>query len=290
MHAKREILFWTNPAECRHWLQHKRIFFYAVTKRGTWHVWASQLEFSPLASVCLCCVNTKPLSTFAEHHGFGSAYLSFTTCFLFAGRMPVCAHHNHMMLKPTPNIMTASCCISHLVFVFLPHLSTSPFSCLFVSFISLLQFISLSPYSIMSFSYAELSVISRALCATSASLFFFTFLSLPLLLRHSSPTQGHITKLCCHTAFPVRNLFHLCLWTTPTSWQFQSKSHRDALLPKTFLCSHFWMLSGNNFAVAECCLMILVCVILVWEVWMADNRKWTLLNTLRKAFEWLGCL
>lgn len=124
--------------------------------------------------------------------------------------------------------------------------------------------------------------------------FFFTFLSLPLLLRHSSPTQGHITKLCCHTAFPVRNLFHLCLWTTPTSWQFQSKSHRDALLPKTFLCSHFWMLSGNNFAVAECCLMILVCVILVWEVftshWMADNRKWTLLNTLRKAFEWLGCL
>lgn len=130
MHAKREILFWTNPAECRHWLQHKRIFFYAVTKRGTWHVWASQLEFSPLASVCLCCVNTKPLSTFAEHHGFGSAYLSFTTCFLFAGRMPVCAHHNHMMLKPTPNIMTASCCISHLVFFFLPHLSTSPFSCL----------------------------------------------------------------------------------------------------------------------------------------------------------------
>lgn len=127
MHAKREILFWTNPAECRHWLQHKRIFFYAVTKRGTWHVWASQLEFSPLASVCLCCVNTKPLSTFAEHHGFGSAYLSFTTCFLFAGRMPVCAHHNHMMLKPTPNIMTASCCISHLVFFFFASSFNFPF-------------------------------------------------------------------------------------------------------------------------------------------------------------------
>lgn len=39
------------------------------------------LNFQPL--LCMFyCVNMKPLLTFAEHHGFGSAYLSFTTCFL----------------------------------------------------------------------------------------------------------------------------------------------------------------------------------------------------------------
>lgn len=40
-----------------------------------------KLEFSPLASVCFSCKNTKPLLTFAEHRGFGSAHLCFTTCF-----------------------------------------------------------------------------------------------------------------------------------------------------------------------------------------------------------------
>ena len=241
-------------------------FLYAATKRGTWHVWASQLEFSPLASVCLRCVNTKPLSTFAEHHGFRSAYLSFTTFFLFAGRMPVYAspqphdaktntqHNDCFMLHFTPRFFFFFCLIFQLplchVSVCLLHQPPSVhLSRLTPSCRSLVLNCQLFP---------ELSAQPQL-----PFFFFFTFLSLPLLLHHSSPTQGHITKLCCHTAFPVWNLFHLCLWTTPTSWQFHSKGHRDALLPKTFLCSHIWMLSGNNFAVAECCLMILVCVILV---------------------------
>ena len=35
-----------------------------------------------LLYVFFFCVNMKLLLTFAEHGGFGSAYLSFTTCFL----------------------------------------------------------------------------------------------------------------------------------------------------------------------------------------------------------------
>lgn len=69
---------------------------------------------------------------------------------------------------------------------------------LFFSFISLLQFISLSPYSIMSFSYAELSVISRALCATSASLFFYFSFTPSSAASLQSNSRSHNQALLPH--------------------------------------------------------------------------------------------
>ena len=69
-----------------------------------------------------------------------------------AGRKPVCSHHNHMMLKPIPNIMTTSCCISHLL----------PLSNFSFSLLQLLPLISFTP---------TLKVFLEKTCAILLSLF-----------------------------------------------------------------------------------------------------------------------
>lgn len=135
-----------------------------------------------------------------------------------AGRMPVCAHHNRMMLQPVPNIMTTSCCISHLLFFLMVLLplsqgsASSPASLLVHLSSSLLHAVRRSQ------ALSEFSVISRGLCATSASL----FLSVSLACCCVTAPPGHITKLHHDTSVSLKKKKQPCLSSICTPCQDNS--------------------------------------------------------------------
>lgn len=117
----------------------------------------------------------------------------------------------------------------HFTPIFFSHLSPSPFSCLFLSPSTVpshqppVVHLSLFWLHHFSFSLVELSVISRGLCATSASLFFFFFLSpaaVSFQYNSRSPSFVH---------FPLKNLLSL---VSPHHLEFQSKGHGDVVLSK----------------------------------------------------------
>lgn len=103
---------------------------------------------------CICillCVDMKPLLTFEEHDGFGSACLSFTTCFphgwtdagLYSPQphdaLTNNQHNDYFMLRFTPTsfFFSSSFYFSFLCFSFLVLFSVSHTLALF-EFISLL--------------------------------------------------------------------------------------------------------------------------------------------------------
>lgn len=138
-----------------------------------------KLEFSPLASVCFSCKNPKPLLTFAEHRGFGSAHLCFTTCFplgwmhaLVYSPQPHDAsintqHNDYFILHFTPNFF--------LIFL-LPLFHFSFWRLQLFPHIGPAMSHRLSLLSLHNFSHGELSAIFRGLFAASASLFFLFLL------------------------------------------------------------------------------------------------------------------
>lgn len=88
------------------------------------------LNFQLLLLCVFLCEHETALNFCGTSWVWVSIFVFHNLAFYLAGRIPVCTHHNHMMLKPIPNIMTTSSCISHLFF---SRLCTSPFSFLFLS-------------------------------------------------------------------------------------------------------------------------------------------------------------
>lgn len=149
--------------------------------------------------------------------GLGQHICLSQPAFYSAGRILGYTHHNHMMLKLIPNIMTTSSCISHLHFSHLPYMHIL---LLFYFFFCSFQLICplLIPPTLFSYSIISLSLLLNFQLYPEVSVqpqlpLFFCFFDSPAAVSFQYNSNPHNRALV--QQHPPKASSHWCLHTTP---------------------------------------------------------------------------